>query len=143
MPTAGHILSEKGTEVFSIAPDQTALDAARVMDEKTIGATVVVDGEQVVGIFTERDLMRRVVVKQLDPADVKIRDVMTGKVYCCTSKTSSDAVRNLMREKRIRHVPVVDEGRLMGVLSIGDLNIAKEKVQEETILFLEQFMYKP
>lgn len=143
MPTAGHILREKGLEVHSIGPEQTVLQAARLMDERTIGALVVVDGEQVVGIFTERDLMRRVVVKEIDPADIKVRDVMTPKVYCCTSTTSSDAVRNLLREKRIRHVPVVDDGRLVGMLSIGDLNTAKEKVQEETILFLEQFMYKP
>jgi CBS domain-containing protein len=119
------------------------LDAARLMDEKTIGALVVVDGDRVVGIFTERDLMRRVVVKELDPAEVKVREVMTGKVYCCTSKTSSDTIRNLLRERRIRHIPVVDDGQLVGMLSLGDLNYAKEKVQEETILFLEQFMYKP
>ncbi len=143
MPIAGKILSDKGREIHTVSPGATALEAARLMDEYGIGALVVLDGQSVVGIFTERDLMRRVVVLERDPATVIVSAVMTGQVYCCSSDTSTDELRNLMREKRIRHVPVVDDGRLVGMLSIGDLNVARDRTQEETILFLEQFMYKP
>ncbi len=146
MPTAGHILQTKqdlGAEVFSIAPTDTVLDAVRFMNEKHIGAVVVLRSETVVGIFTERDLMCRVVAEGGDPASTKVADVMTSKVYCATSKTSGDELRTLMRERRIRHVPVVDNGQLVGVLSLGDLNVAREQVQNETIQFLEQFMYRP
>ncbi len=142
MPTAGHILKDKSGKMITITPSSTVLEAARCMDKHGIGALVVVDGQSVVGIFTERDLMRRVVVKELDTHALTVGEVMTSSVYCCQSNTRSDALRTLMREKRIRHVPVVDEGQLVGILSIGDLNIAHEKLHEETILYLQQFMYQ-
>ena len=142
MPTAEHILKEKGSGIYTTAPGTKVLDAVKKMDDRGIGALVVVDGESVIGIFTERDLMRRVVVRERDPSAVTVGEVMTGSVYCCTSSTRSDDLRALMREKRIRHVPVVDDGRLVGLLSIGDLNIVHEKLNEETILYLQQFMYK-
>jgi len=141
MPTAGHLLKEKGNKILTVSPKATILDAAKCMDKNGIGALVVVEGQSVIGIFTERDLMRRVVVKELDPASITVGEVMTGSVYCCQSDTRTDALRTLMREKRIRHVPVVDDGQLIGMLSIGDLNIAHEKIHEETILYLQQFMY--
>lgn len=143
MPFAGKILSDKGRDVHTVAPGATTLEAAQLMDKFGIGALVVLDGQSVVGIFTERDLMRRVVVPERDTSSVIVSAVMTGKVYCCSSDTSTDELRVLMREKRIRHVPVVDDGQLVGMLSIGDLNVARDRTQEETIQYLEQFMYTP
>jgi len=141
MPTAGHLLSEKGNKVLTTSPQTTILEATRTMDKHGIGALVVADGNSVIGIFTERDLMRRVVVKEIGPAEMTVGEVMTSPVYCCQSDTRTDALRTLMREKRIRHIPVVDDGQLAGMLSIGDLNVAHEKIHEETILYLQQFMY--
>ncbi len=143
MPTIQRILEKKGRTVISIGPDKTVLDAAQLMNNEHIGALVVCEGDRVIGIFTERDILLRIVADQKDPAATLVRDVMTSKVACATSSSTTDELRDLMRNKRIRHVPVVDDGNLVGMLSIGDLNYAREEVQDETIQYLEQFMYRP
>jgi len=143
MPTIQRILEKKGRAVISIGPDKTVLEAAQLMNNEHIGALVVCESERVTGIFTERDILLRIVAAQKDPATTMVRDVMTSKVACATSSSSRDELRDLMRNERIRHVPVVDDGILVGLLSIGDLNYAREEIQDETIQYLEQFMYRP
>ena len=143
MRTISQLLAEKPGPVAVVSPGDTVLRAVELLDEHHVGALVVTRGETVVGIFSERDLVRRVVVRRLDPAGVRVEKVMTTPVFCCQSGTTLDEVRTLMRQKRIRHVPVVDEGHLVGIVSIGDLNIVQQRIQEETILYLEQFIYRP
>lgn len=101
----------------------SALDAALLMNEHKNGALVVIDHGKVSGIFTERDLLRRVVGKRMDPTATKVHQVMTMQVICCRPDTGIEEVRLVLNNRRIHHLPVIDqEGRLEGVISIGDLN---------------------
>lgn len=136
---------ERGESVVTIAQDASAFEAARVMNEHHIGALVVTDGSQgVAGIFTERDLLKRVVAEGKRPEETTVGDVMTKDVIACKPETNTDEIRQIMRTKRIRHMPVVaDDGRLIGMISIGDLNLAEAKVMTETISYLEQYMTRP
>lgn len=144
MRTMGQLLDRKGRHVIAVNPETTVKEAAKVMSDQHIGAVMVVkaDGE-IAGIFTERDVMRRVVAECRDPGRTPVRDVMTTAVACCSTKTTLDEVRTLMREKKIRHMPVVEDGRLVGIISLGDLNIVEEEIRIETIQYLEQYLYKP
>jgi len=144
MRIMGQLLDRKGRQVVTIAPDATVKDAAKIMSDHHIGAVMVVksDGE-IAGIFSERDVMRRVVAEGRDASRTQVREVMTTSVAVCTTKTSLDEVRTLMREKKIRHMPVVEEGKLVGIISLGDLNIVEEEIHIETIQYLEQYLYKP
>jgi CBS domain-containing protein len=140
MANAQQILARKDGNVVMIDPDATVLDAARMMNEHRIGSLVVaVDGE-LAGIFTERDIMRRVVADQKDPARTRVREVMTTPVACATPQTTSDELAITMREKRIRHIPVIDDGKVVGMVSIGDINRAQHHVHEQTISYLQQYM---
>jgi CBS domain-containing protein len=134
---------ERGERVVTIGREATAFEAARKMNEHHIGALVVTkDGAgEVVGIFTERDLLKRVVAESRRPEETRVGEVMTEDVIVCTPDTPVDGIRQTMREKHIRHMPVVDErGRVIGMISIGDLNLAETKVLTETISYLEQYM---
>jgi len=120
------ILSAKSDPrtVHTIGCAATVIDATKLMNQKKIGALPVVnDKGRVAGMFTERDVLRRVVAQQRDPLTTRVRDVMTSPVAVCTVEHGIDEVRSMMRNKRIRHLPVVDgEQRLIGMISIGDLN---------------------
>ncbi|MCA9281686.1 MAG: CBS domain-containing protein [Phycisphaeraceae bacterium] len=144
MPTIDHLLSRKPADrqrVVTISKNATALEAARVMNDHHIGALVVTDDDHTVaGIFTERDLLTRIVSAQRAPEKTRVADVMTTNVVVCSPETRCDDVRHIMREKRIRHIPVTEGRRLMGMISIGDLNTAEVKVLAETITYLEQFV---
>jgi len=141
MPTVEAILSRKGGRVHNIAEDATVLDAARKMNEARIGALVVTRGEKVVGIFTERDILCRVVAVQRDPAATPVSSVMTSPVMVCSPETTREECRAVMREKRIRHLPVVRDGKLVGLVSIGDMYESSEADHEQTIHFLYEYMY--
>lgn len=144
MRTTGQLLDRKGREVITVSPDATVKEAASSMSEHRIGAVVVNKSNgEIGGVFTERDVMRRVVAEGRDAATTRVRDVMTTAVAYCSTKTTLDEVRALMREKRIRHIPVVEEGKLVGIISLGDLNIVQDEIHIETIQYLEQYMYKP
>lgn len=147
MPTAETILKHKfagtdATSVVTIRPEATVMDAVRLMNERHIGAVVVVDAAgHVVGIFTERDLLKRVVGAERDPKSTRVNDTMTRDVMVCAPETALDDIRQTMRKRRIRHLPVVSSaGDLLGMISIGDLNIAEVKVMAETITYLERYM---
>ena len=149
MPTVAAVLREKQNEgkpdeVFVTSPDATVLQAARLMNDKHIGSLAVVSSKgKLDGIFTERDVLMRVVAAEKSPADTKIKDVMTSPVIAVQPDTKTDAVRTLMRQKRIRHVPVVEDGRLVGMISIGDLNRVDARVLSEHIEHLEHYIYRP
>ena len=142
MAVVRDILEKKGSQVWTIGPDATVLQAALVMNEHKIGATLVTDGGRVVGVFSERDVLRRVVGEQRDPAGTRVAEVMTQEVVCCTPETTLEEAGGAMMTRRIRHLPVVDGGgQLLGVVSIGDLNAYRQADQEQTIFLLNEYLY--
>ncbi len=144
MPDVKRILDQKAdNSVATVACNATVFDAASLMNERRIGSVVVLEAEKVVGILTERDVLTRVVTQQKKPEETLVREVMTSPVAVASLSTTSDEVRVVMRDRRIRHIPIVEEGKLVGLISIGDLNYAKSQEQEDTIRYLEQYIYKP
>jgi len=141
MATVNDILAVKGSHVLSIGPDATVLMAATLMNDHRVGCLVVLDQGRVSGIFTERDVLRRVVGEQRDPARTLVSEVMTAEVVCCQPETELEEVRGAIMNRRIRHLPVVDhEGRLLGLVSIGDLNARLAASQEQTIHLLQEYL---
>ena len=141
MSTVQHILERKGQHVHSVAEDQSVLAAAALMNAHRIGAVVVTRGDAVVGIFTERDILNRVVAAQRDPAGTLVRDVMSSPVACCAPETTTQECRSVMRSRRLRHLPVVLDGRLVGIVSIGDVLEHADADQSATIQYLYEYMY--
>src|SRR5687768_2739424 len=142
MPSIANILSTKSSKVHTTSPGTTVLDAVHKMNEQGIGALVVTEGERVVGMFTERDVLRRVVSSERSPNEIRVGEVMTGEVVCCTAKEDLDDVRTTMKNRRIRHLPVCDgDGGLLGLISMGDLNAYDASNQEATIHFLNDYIY--
>ena len=142
MTTAEQLINRKEGSLATLPPDANVLEAAQLMNDRMIGAVLVVNEGCLAGIFTERDVMRRIVAEKRDPAKTKLSEVMTKQVACAAPHTPLDEVRGAMREKRIRHMPVVDdEGRkILGMISIGDLNEVNLQAQAETIRYLKQYM---
>lgn len=135
------ILARKGNRVVTTSPTATVQQAAQVMNEHRVGALVVLQDDRIVGIFTERDVLRRVVGERRDPLETRIAEVMTAEVICCSPDTTTDEVRGAMRDRRIRHLPVAtEEGRLVGIVSIGDLNAELQADQEQTLFFLREYI---
>lgn len=142
MATLQDILMTKGTEVVSINQDATVQSAAVLMNEHMIGALVVTDRSRVVGMFTERDVLRRVVVPRRDPARTRVAEVMTTEVVCARPQTSIDEARTVMKNRRIRHLPVTNGSmELEGMISIGDLNAYLADAQEMTIHYMQEYIY--
>jgi CBS domain-containing protein len=142
MATVRDLLSVKGSHVLSIGPDASVLDATVLMNEHKIGSLVVIDSGRVLGIFTERDVMQKVVSERRDPTITPVHEVMTTEVVCCTLRTTVDEARGVMKNRRIRHMPVVDDdGCLGGLISIGDLNAHAASDKEMTIHLLREYIY--
>ena len=142
MATVNDILATKGSQVYTIGKTATVLDGALEMTKHKVGALVVTDDGKVAGIFTERDVLRRVVTERRDPATTTIAAVMTAEIVCCTPATPIEEARGTMKNRRIRHLPVIsNDGRLMGLISIGDLNAHEATAQEQTIHLLQEYMY--
>jgi CBS domain-containing protein len=142
MTTLGDMLQEKGSRVYTIGEWATVHDAAVMMNENRIGALVVVDQQRVVGMFTERDVLRRVVAAEREPALTRVGEVMTTEIACGSPQTTIEEARQVMRDHRIRHLPIVDDDRqLLGLISIGDLNAWRLNGQEATIQFLHEYLY--
>jgi CBS domain-containing protein len=140
--TVNDLLTIKGSRVMSTEPQTSVLDAALTMNEHKIGCLVVCEKGRVLGIFSERDVLHRVVAQRRDPATTKVRDVMTSEVVCCQPDTPLDEVRSVFKDRRIRHLPVVDgQGQLAGLISIGDLNAYQTSNHEYTIHFLNEYIY--
>jgi len=141
MPTVQTILAKKGGEVLSTTVADSVLAAASLMNERGIGGLVVLDGNRVAGMFTERDILRRVVAMGRDPADTLVREVMTAPVAFCRRETTLEECRAVMTEKRIRHLPVVDEKGVCGIVTIGDLMAQEVTEHEATIQYLNEYIF--
>ncbi len=140
MKTLRQILDEKGAEVFSVAPDDTVLDAIKAMADHDIGALVVLDREMLVGIVTERHYARRVFLKGKSSLKTQVKDIMTTPVVCADPSQSTDQGLALMTEKKIRHLPVINENQIIGIVSIGDLVKSKISDQKFVIDQLERYI---
>jgi CBS domain-containing protein len=141
MATVRDILSRKGTDVVSVPPTATVLEAAQRMNERGIGGVVVLANGVLAGIFTERDVLRRVVVPGRPPGGTTVAEVMTTPVTTCGATTPVEKCAELMTERRIRHLPVVDDGVLGGVVTIGDLLAYQLRDQEATIQYMNNMVY--
>jgi len=141
MATAQSILDRKGSDVATIDHNATVFDAARSMNERRIGALVVTSGDLAVGIFTERDILTRVVAGGLDPRSVQVGKVMTSPMACCRRDTHLVECKAVMSEKRIRHLPVVEDGKLYGMISSGDILASESAAQQATIEYLHEYLY--
>lgn len=134
------ILKNKGNNVWSVTPDTTMEDALKLMAEKNCGAVVVLENNKVVGIFSERDLARKLILRNECSLNTKVGDLMTSPVVTVTPDKRMRDCMNLMSDKHIRHLPVVVNDRLIGVISIGDVVKAQILSREETIRKLENYI---
>ncbi len=140
MITVKDILSEKGSGVWTISPDAKVYDALKLMAEKGIGALIVFEKDDVVGIMSERDYARKIVLLGRHSQDTKVRDIMTSPVYGVHMDTTADECMALMTDKHIRHLPVCKDEKLAGVISIGDVVKAIIGHQKVTIENLENYI---
>jgi len=142
MKTVEQLLKTKSQHqtVYTIGPDDSVLDALKVLAEKNVGALPVVEGDQVVCIVSERDYARKLVLKGRSSAATPVREIMSAPVVTVEPKRKLDFCMNLMTDRHLRHLPVVDNGKLLGLLSIGDL--VKETITEQASLIrqLEQYI---
>jgi len=140
MSTVRDLLARKGPAV-AVSPHATVLEAARIMGENGFGAVLVMEDDALIGIFTERDTLRRVVAAGCDPATTPVADVMTTALFTCVPETSVAECGAIMSTHRIRHLPVVDGNGLHGLVSIGDLLAHRVREQDDTIRFLNDYMF--
>ncbi len=141
MPSVQAILSRKGRDVVSITERESALDAAERMNQRGIGALVVLEGDRLVGIVTERDILRRVVASRREPSRTTVADILTAPVATCRLDTSLSECRAFMTTKRIRHLPVVDGGKVCGMVTIGDLLAHEVDEHQTTIEYLSHYIH--
>jgi CBS domain-containing protein len=141
MATVRDLLARKGNFVVSITPDHTVIEGAQLMNEQGIGGLLVVEEQELVGVFTERDVLRRVVAAGLDPARTHIRDVMTPDPITCALDTPLDECGALMTQRRVRHLPVASDDLLHGVVTIGDLLAMEVAESRETIGYLQGYVF--
>ncbi len=140
MATVAEILNAKGHEIWSIAPDATVFEALSRMAEKDVGALVVLAGPRLVGILSERDYARKVILRGRLSKDTCVGDIMTKQVYTATPEQTIEACMALMTARHVRHLPVLMGDRLVGVVSIGDVVKAKISEQEFMIQQLEKYI---
>jgi CBS domain-containing protein len=141
MKTVRQLLQAKGGALHSVSPDTRVFEALKLMAEKEIGALVVLEGGALAGIMSERDYARKVILHGKSSHDIPVRDIMTSQVVTVTPGQTVDQCMALMTSKRIRHLPVTEAGKLVGLVSIGDL--VKEVIaeQEQTIRQLESYIH--
>ncbi len=140
MATVLQILKTKGNAVCSVSPDSMVIDALKLMAEKNIGAVIVTENNKLVGIFSERDYARKVVLKDKASDSTRISEIMTSNVYTVKTSSSIDDCMKIMTDKNFRHLPVVDDGKLMGVISLGDAVRFVIEEQKDTIKNLESYI---
>ncbi len=140
MKLVKHLLDRKGRYIISVRPDESVLDAIKLMADKAIGSLVVMQDEEMLGIMSERDYARKVIIKGRSSETTHVAEIMTSDVYTTSSSQSVKDCMSLMTEKRIRHLPVVEDNRVIGMISIGDLVEAIISDQQEEIEQLEHYI---
>ena len=142
MKNVGQMLEEKGHELLSISPDATVFEALQRMADANVGALVVLDGEKLAGIFSERDYARKVILVGKSSKETVVREIMTDKVLCVSLERTVEQCMALMTAKRIRHLQVLDHKKVVGVISIGD--VVKEMISEQQFIIsqLESYIHQ-
>jgi CBS domain-containing protein len=140
MNTIGQLLESKGKDIWSIAPNATVFEALRIMAKKNVGVLLVIDKEKLVGIFSERDYARKVILEGKSSKETAVGDLMTKDVYYIDPKNTLHESLAVMTSRRIRHMPVLDQERLVGIVTLGD--VVKQIIadQEFTIRELEKYI---
>ncbi len=142
MASVRDLLDVKGTAIYSVGPDEPVLDAIKTMAERHVGALLVMKGDELLGIVSERDYARKVILLGRASGDTPVSQIMSAPVYTVSPKrTVSDCMR-LMTQHRVRHLPVLESGRIVGVISIGDLVKAVIEDQRQTIEQLEDYIHR-
>jgi CBS domain-containing protein len=140
MRTVRQLLEAKSPEVIAIGPEAPVIDAIRLMAERQVGALLVMDGPTLAGILSERDYARKIVLQGRSSKDTPVRDIMTSTVVTVAPGDSIDRCMQLVTDRRIRHLPVLDDGAVVGVLSIGDLVKAVIELQRQAIDQLQRYI---
>lgn len=139
--TLREILSQKSSEIYSVPLDSSVQDAVRKMVDGGVGSVLVMNENRLEGLFTERDLMRRVAYAGLDPASTPVRETMTTEIATVSPGLRVDEAMSLCTERRLRHLPVYEDEKLVGIVSLGDLTKAAVKDQQHTIEDLIKYIY--
>ncbi len=140
MKRIDQLLREKGTDFWSVVPGATVFEALKLMAAKNIGAVLVMEGDRLEGIFSERDYARKVVLDGKSSKDIPVRQIMTSKVVCIHPEQNIEECMALMTDKRIRHLPVIEGDRVVGLISLGDVVRAMISEQSFIISQLEHYI---
>lgn len=140
MRTVRYVLRKKGHNVWTISPDATVFEALQLMDQKAVGSLVVIEAGQMVGIFTERDYARKLILRGKFSKDTVVREVMVQQVIAVHPDQAIEECMALMTDRRVRHLPVIEHGQLIGLISIGDL--VKDIIEDQEFMIgqLENFI---
>ena len=139
--TVQQVLGHKTHRLLTISPDATVFDALTLMAEHDVGSLIVLDDERLAGIFSERDYARQIILLGKSSKETRVRDIMTQKVLCVRPEHTVDQCMALMTEKRVRHLPVVEHKKVVGVISIGDVVRVVISEQKNVIEQLEQYIH--
>src|SRR5262250_794498 len=135
------ILNQKGREIFSVAPESTVFEAVSLLAEKNVGAVLVMDGERLVGLFSERDYTRKVMLRGKRSRETTVAEIMSANVFTTSRREGVETCLRLMTDQHIRHLPVVDGDKVVGVISIGDLVKHVISCQQAAIAHLENYIH--
>ncbi|MFI5135891.1 MAG: CBS domain-containing protein [Chitinophagales bacterium] len=134
------ILRKKGGSIISVSPEAIVLEALKLMADRNIGGVLVMEGERLAGIFTERDYARKIILKGKSSAEAKISEVMVSNLFTVTPDHDLSQCMQIMSDKTIRHLPVLENGKLIGIISIGDVVKSVIEEQQNVIQHLEQYI---
>ncbi|MEO5828566.1 MAG: CBS domain-containing protein [Luteimonas sp.] len=140
MRTVRQLLDTKPPEIHSISPDAPVIDAIRLMAERRIGALLVMEGPRLAGMLSERDYARKIVLQGRSSKDTPVRDIMTAEVVSVGPQHTTDQCMQLVTDSRIRHLPVVEDGQVIGLISIGDLVKAVIEAQQQELDHLQRYI---
>ncbi len=139
MKTAQHILDKKGHDVWSVHPDDSVFDALQEMANKDVGALVVIEGDKLVGILSERDYARNVILLGKSSPRTPVREIMVTRVVCARPEQTVEECMAVMTEKRVRHLPVLHENQLVGIVTLGD--VVKSIIEDQKFTIEELYHY--
>jgi CBS domain-containing protein len=142
MKNVGQMLAEKEHKLLSTSLDATVFEALQLMADRNVGALVVLEGEKLAGIFSERDYARKIILFGKSSKETLVREIMTDRVLCVTPEQTAEQCMAIMTEKRIRHLPVLDHKKVIGVISIGDVVRETISEQKSIIAQLESYIHQ-
>jgi CBS domain-containing protein len=139
--TIGAVLNQKSREIYSVSPDATVFEAVQLMDTKNVGALLVMDGQRLVGIISERDYTRKIMLRGKRSRETKVAEIMSANVFTTHRREGVETCLRLMTDQHIRHLPVLDDDNVVGVISIGDLVKHVISCQQAAIAHLESYIH--